>query len=369
VAIVVAAGTILRSSALTFFALASVARADVKEDPCACSPVKPGFFRRGNLTGDWNGERDKLKDDGIVPQLVYAGEVFAAPGLPQDLRAAGLLALVLDLELEKLVHEGLGQMHISAFAIHGQGLSAELDDIYGVSGNVAPRDVRLFEAWIEQPISKATIRAGLLAADQEFILAKHSTALLNATFGIISQLSYNLLGPVYPVATPGVSMRIELPNVTARAAVYDGDQHNEHGVPTSLGPSSLAIAEAEFGELVKAGAWHHSTRGNGYYAILDHQLDRYVAAFGRFGVSPNQFVSGYIDAGIRIGPGPLREHDFMGIGVAFASTSDMKLGEQTVFEATYQAQFGWLTIQPDVQVLLEHARTAAILATRATVVF
>jgi carbohydrate-selective porin OprB len=369
---VAAVETILRSSLVTSLLLASVgnvASADVKEDPCACSPVKPGFFRRGNLTGDWNGERDDLKEDGVIPQLVYAGEVFAAPGLPQDLRAAGLLALTLDLELEKLVHDGLGQVHVSAFAIHGHGLSAELNDIYGVSGNVAPRDVRLFEAWIEQPINKATIRAGLLSVDQEFILAPHSTALLNATFGIISQLSYNLLGPVYPVATPGASARLELTGFTARAAIYDGDQHNEHGIPQSLGPNSLAIGEVGVGDLVKVGAWHHSTRGNGYYGIVDHQLERYVAAFIRFGVSPNQFVSKYVDAGLRIGPGPFREHDFIGVGVAYANTNDMTLGEQTVYEATYQAQFGWLTIQPDVQILLEHTRTAGILATRATIVF
>ncbi|MEO8845694.1 MAG: carbohydrate porin [Kofleriaceae bacterium] len=347
----------------------TTAHADVKEDPCACSPAKPGFFRRGNLTGDWDGERDTLKDEGIVPQLVYAGEVFAAPGLDHTFREAGLLALQLDLELEKLVHDGLGQLHASAFAIHGHGLSAELDDIYGVSGNVAPRDVRLFEAWIEQPIQKLTIRAGLLSADQEFILAKHSTALLNATFGIISQLSYNLLGPVYPVATPGVSARLELDGFTARAAIYDGDQLNNHGIPESIGPNSLAIAEVAIGELVQIGVWHHSTRGNGYYAILDHQLERYLAGFVRYGTSPNQFVSQYIDAGLRIGPGPFRAHDFIGLGIAYAKTADPALGEQTVYEATYQAQFGWLTIQPDVQCLLEHTRTAAIFATRATVVF
>ena len=349
--------------------LGTTAHADIKEDPCACSPAKPGFFRRGNLTGDWDGERDKLKDDGVVLQLVYAGEVFAAPGLPQSLREAGLLALQIDLELEKLVHDGLGQLHASAFAIHGHGLSAELDDIYGVSGNVAPRDVRLFEAWIEQPINKVTIRAGLVSADQEFILAKHSTALLNATFGIISQLSYNLLGPVYPVATPGVSARIELEGFTARAAIYDGDQHNIHGIPQSIGPNSLAIAEVAIGELVQVGAWHHSTRGNGYYVIVDHQLERYLAGFVRYGTSPNEFVSQYIDAGIRIGPGPFRDHDFIGLGIAYAKTDDPTLGEQTVYEATYQAQFGWLTIQPDVQFLLEHTRTAEIFATRATVVF
>ncbi|HEY0253112.1 MAG TPA: hypothetical protein VGC41_16375, partial [Kofleriaceae bacterium] len=111
-----------------------IARADLKEDPCACSPVKPNFFRRGNLTGDWDGERDKLKDDGIIPQLVYAGEVFTAPGAPgvnHVARVAGLLALQLDLELDKLVHEGMGQLHLSSFAIHGHGLSAELADVYG----------------------------------------------------------------------------------------------------------------------------------------------------------------------------------------------------------------------------------------------
>src|SRR5258706_6391164 len=119
VAIVAAVETIRRSSTLALVLVSGVAHADVKEDPCACSPVKPGFFRRGNLTGDWNGVRDDLKNDGVIPQLVYAGEVFAASGLSHDLRAAGLLALTLDLELEKLVHEGLGQVHVSAFAIHG----------------------------------------------------------------------------------------------------------------------------------------------------------------------------------------------------------------------------------------------------------
>ena len=351
----------------------TVARADVKEDPCACSPAKPGFFRRGNLTGDWDGERDKLKDEGVVPQLVYAGEVFAAPGLPHQLRAAGLLAAQIDLELEKLVHEGLGQLHASAFAIHGQGLSAELADIYGVSGNVAPSDVRLFEAWVEQPISKATIRAGLLSTDQEFILAKHSTALLNATFGIISQLSFNLAGPVYPVATPGASSRLELDGFTARAAVYDGDQTNVHGLPKGLGSHVLAIGEVEVGELVKLGAWHHTKFGSGAYAIVDHQLGRYLGAFVRGGISPKEGVRGYIDTGVRIGPGPFRAMDFIGVGVAWARTQltgdgSFAMGDQIVLEATYQAQFGWLTIQPDFQIVMLQDRTAAILATRMTVV-
>ena len=363
--------TVLRSSlVLGIIASSALAHADLKEDPCACSPVKPGFFRRGTLTGDWDDLRDKLKARGVIPQAVYAGEVFAAPdqGLDHQIRGAGLFVLSLDLELEKLVVPHLGQLHVSTLAIHGHGLSAELMDIYGVSGNVADQDIRLFELWVEQPISKATVRVGLLSADQEFILARHSTALLNATFGIISQLSFNVNGiTVYPVATPGASVRFEVPGFTARAAVFDGDQHGAHGLPNAIGPTGLTVGEIEVGELLKLGAWHHTDRGNGYYAILDHQLERHLAAFARVSASPNQRVETYIDIGIRIGPGPFRDHDFIGVGLAFARTTD--LGAQTVVEATYQAQFGWLTIQPDLQVLFQAARTAGIIATRATIVF
>jgi carbohydrate-selective porin OprB len=360
---------IRRSSALAIVVITTgVAHADLKVDPCACSANKPGFFRRGTLTGDWDDLRTRLIDDGIVVQGTYAGEAFAAPGLHDKLVIAGLAVLSLDLDLTKLVDDHAGAVHISGLGIHGNGLTAELMDIYGVSGNVAPSDVRLFEAWIEQPVKQLTLRAGLLSADQEFILARHSTALLNATFGIISQLSYNLQGPVYPVATPGASLRFETDEVTARAAIYDGTQNNVHGMPTGLGPESLVIGEVEYGKLVKVGAWHHSLHGNGYYAIVDHQLERYLGAFVRAGASPSQMVSQYIDAGIRIGPGPFRKPDFIGIGVAFARTR-LALGAQTVLEATYQYQMGWLTIQPDVQLLLEHGQHAGIVATRVTIVF
>lgn len=358
----------IRKTSAALLALAGTAHAELKEDPCACSANKPGFFRRGVLTGDWDGARDDLKDDGIVPQATYAFEVFAAPGLHDQVVLAGLAVASLDLDLGKLVGDDGASIHVSGLGIHGDGLTAELMDIYGVSGNVAPADVRLFEAWAEQPIGKATVRAGLLSADQEFILARHSTALLNATFGIISQLSTNVEKPVYPFARPGVSARLELPGMTARAAIYDDDASEVHGIPTGLSSSRLAIGEVEARELVKLGAWTASDRGRGIYAIVDHGIARRVGAFARVSYSPGRVVEGYIDAGVRIGPGPLRPNDFAGIGVAYAKTTDATLGSQSLFELTYQAQFGWLTIQPDVQLLLEHPRTTAIVATRVTIV-
>jgi len=240
-------------------------------------------------------------------------------------------------------------------------------DVYGVSNNVALTDVRLFEAWIEQPLGPFTLRAGLLSADQEFVLASHSAVLLNATFGMVAMLSYNLGGPVYPVATPGASMRVETDAITVRAAVYDGDQANARGIPSALGDDALVIAELELVTTFKLGAWQHTDHGRGYYAIVDRQLERHLGTFSRVAVAPDEPIELYVDAGIRIGPGPLRPRDYASVGLAFAGT---EAGPQIAIEATYQLLVtGWLTIQPDVQILLLRDRTAAVLATRAVIAF
>src|SRR3954469_5524167 len=214
-------------------------------DPCACSPNKPHFHRASALTGDWNGARQTLLEHGIKIQLYYAPELYAAPGLnDQPLVEAGLATLSLDVDLAKAAHRGLGGVHIAGLAIHGHGISEQLMDIYGVSNNAAPRDLRLFEAWYEQPIGPLTIRAGELSADQEFILAEHSTVLMSGTFGIIALMSADTGGPVYPIASPGVSTHLDAGWFGARAAVYDGNHDNVHGVPTKL-EGQLLIGEVE----------------------------------------------------------------------------------------------------------------------------
>jgi porin len=340
----------------------SVTAAHADVDPCACSPNKPGFHRASALTGDWAGVRKDLFEDGVKVQATYAGEVFT----DDDGHAvnAGLGALAVELDGATLVGDHAGTLRISSFAIHGEGLSTELREVLGVSNNVAENEVRLFEAWYEQPISEVTIRAGLLAADQEFVLADHGSVLIGATFGIPAMFSVNIGAPVYPVATPGASARLEHDALTLRAAAYAGDARDDHGIPRALGDDVLAIGEASYA-FAKLGAWHHSTLGNGYYAIADDQLGRYLGAFARSAVAFDAPLWLYADAGVRIGPGPLRPRDFFSMGLAFARTN---IGAQTIVEATYQALVkGWLTVQPDVQMVLTRDGTHGVLATRIVV--
>ncbi len=349
---------------LAIFAVSSQARADTELDPCA---NKPGFHRASALTGDWGGVRKDLVEEGIKITAAYAGEVFSAPELDEDrLVAAGLASLAIDVELEHL-RDGLGTLHAAAFGIHGKGL--QLRDIYGVSNNVADDDVRLSEAYYDQSIGPFGIRAGLLSADQEFLIAEHSTVLLNATFGIVAVMPSAVGGPVYPQATPGISARFESDEVTVRGAIYDGDRVEEHGIPEELGEHALVIGEVE-SHGVKLGAWHHTALGNGYYGIVSRQLARKVGAFTRVSVARDQMIPFYVDVGIRFGPGGIRKkrkRDFISVGMAFAQSD---LGAQTAVELTYQLLVrGWLTVQPDLQLALTRDGTAGVIATRAVVAF
>lgn len=299
-------------------------------------------------------------ETGLEIEAAYAGEAFASSRAETSL--GGLASLVLDLDLAPRVNEHLGTVHVAAFGIHGRGISEQLMDAFGVSGNAASPEVRLFEAWVEQPLGPFALRAGLLSAE-EFTVADHSTALLSATFGILGGLSYNIGNPVYPVATPGASARVVTDEVTLRAGVFDGDQRNEHGIPTAIGGSAFAIAEVEIPGTVKLGGWHHTDKGSALYLVLDRQLDDQLGAFARLGVAPSGASDVYVDAGIRVGL--LRSDDLLGLGLAFARTDT---GPQTVVEASYQLVVtGRLTIQPDLQLLLLRDGTIGVIGTRAMI--
>jgi hypothetical protein len=295
--------------------------------------------------------------------ITYSVEMFAAPQLGDRVVTAGLLMAEIDVALDQLIAPGLGAAYIAGFAIHGSSLTDELMDVHGVSGNTAPEDVRLFEAWLEQPIGAFTVRGGLLSADQELMIADSSSTLLSATFGITAQFSANVVGPVYPNAAPGLSGRLETGPLTTRLAIYDGKQESSHGIPTDIGGSYVAIGELDFGEIA-VGGWHRDERGNGGYVVADAQVAEGLGAFTRVGYSPDGPVAHYIDAGVRVTP--WRPDDFISVGVAFATTEQ---GQQTLVEATYELQVRWFTLQPDLQLLMLHDRTVGIMATRATIVF
>lgn len=396
----------------------------------------PSFWQRDTLTGDWGGWRSRMAEQGIHFSPVFTGEVMGdvsgglfGPGAVYDQS----LNLPLTVDLEKLAGWPAATFHANAFWIAGDSLSEKcVGDIASVSNIAADPALRLQELWLQQDFWRQTVslKAGLIAADNEFFGADAATLFMNGAFGAFPLIAANLPNPpVYPMAAPAVSLRLQLgPSVYFQTAVFGGDSGTQNGNPSgtdfplaaddgALIFSELGLApspEAHANNLncvLKAGAFVHTKRvptwdsqaagatgggqiNAGVYAVAEQGFfrsdEKKITAFIRGGYAPadRNIVDWYVDAGCNFaGLVPGRPHDVAGLALARSSFSrDYSRYEQTmngqsvtdaelIAEATYRAQLTpWWTLQPDFQYVVtpggvSDCRDAVVFGLRTTVVF
>lgn len=365
---------------------------DGQEGKTASSPsVAPSQFDAWTQLRDIENARAALTNKGIQFQLIYFGDLLgnASGGVRQGTTYVGRLSLLVDADLEKLLGWNCAAFHASVQQIHGHGLSGNyLDNLLVVSGIEALPATRLFNLWIEQKLAggTASIRAGQLSTQitptQEFFVSQYGSLFVNATFGWPAITAINLPsgGPTYPLATPGVRLKIS-PNdqLTFLAAVFNGDPAGPGpGDPQRRDPTGtnfrvrdppLFMGEIDFAYnqgknaaglpgTAKLGGWYHfgkfadqrfsveglsladplssgmpvQDHGNfGIYAIIDQMLwrvagttDQGLGIFARASVSPSDrnLISAYFDGGATYkGLFQGRENDTLGIGFGFANIS------------------------------------------------
>ena len=225
--------------------------------PGGQSAVQPGeeaatgFWSRANLFGDPGGVRARLKDKGVTFGLLETAEVLGNPtgGTRRAVVFEGLLAIGLGIDTGKAFGLDNGTFNVSAYQIHGRGLSQNAlgNNLMTVSSLEAERGFLLFELWYEHTFldGKLAIRAGQMAADQEFMTSSYAGLFLNHTFGWSTFPSVNLPsgGPAYPLAAPGIRVRIRpTDELTILAAAFNGDPAG----PGSGTPQSRDRAGANF---------------------------------------------------------------------------------------------------------------------------
>jgi porin len=344
------------------------------------------IWHQGTLTGDWRGLRSQLSDHGIALGATETSEVLAnlSGGVRRGAVYEGRLELDLDLDLAKLAGWGGATVHVSAYQIHGRGLSSNYlgGNILEVSSIEALRATRLFDAYLEQSLFDHTVlvRLGQIAADDEFKVSQYAgSTFVNGTFGWPGILSADLPsgGPAYPLATPGVRVRYQ-PNASWswQTGLFNGDPA---GAPDAANPQlrdasgttfstdQRALVITELGYSVKSslpatyklGGWYHSGRfadqridgsgrslaspestgqpfshasDYGFYAVLDQMLwpapggdDQGLAGFLRLAGAPDDrnLVSFYADAGLVYkAPFASRDDDILGLAFAIAHVSD-----------------------------------------------
>ncbi|MGB8898767.1 MAG: carbohydrate porin [Methylocella sp.] len=284
-------------------------------------------------------------------------------GVKQGAAYEGLLYMVLDADLAKIAGlDGLS-FRVNAYQIHGRQLSASnIFDLAIVDSIEARPATRLFELWVEQKFGDlALLRVGQLAADNQFFISEFGNTLyINSTFGWPTIFEEDLpsTGPNYPLATPGVRLKVT-PNdrLALLAGLYDGDPagagftgteqiKDPAGLNFRLRDPPLLMAEAQYkynqdktaGGLagtIKLGGWYHFGKfddeffdvdgksladpsssgvarthsGNyGIYGVIDQMLWRRpgddpkkgVGAFARATFSPSDrnLIDLYAEAGV-----------------------------------------------------------------------
>jgi porin len=339
--------------------------------------------------GVW--ERDSLLDTpevrGVTFTLAYTGEVISnvRGGVRRDTGVDQLVDWVIDADLQKAAGWAGGSARINPMWLMGDGVAGDVGDLTLVSNITGRGEVRLFEAWLQQSIDRiCSLRAGILAADQEFLLTTSGALFFNSVFGGPVFLTPNLAWPMYPVGAPGARVRFELAEgLYLQGAVYDGhpgtEEFNQTGLRIRLSDADglFSIAEAGWviGDLtIKAGVFHHTAgHTTGGYGVVEQKIVEGLTVFTRIGYSQEDriFVSLGIDSGVTVtGLIPGRPQDVLGLGVIYARISrdfagaqpDPALwGHETVFELTYKIAFApWWSLQPDVQYVVHPGGSTAV---------
>jgi len=212
------------------------------------------FWHRDYLTGNWDGLRDELADQGIVFTVTYTGEVFGnvTGGMKQGAEYDGVFQPQIDVDLDKLLGWQGGSFRVSMLQGHGPSLSTGwVGNILNVSGTVVvPPATRLYNLWLQQKLfgDVLSVRAGMMNVDAEFLTSLTASTFMNTTFGWPAWTSADLPagGPAYPLSAPGVRVRVNPgpAGVYVQAAVFNGDPtgHDGSNSPTVSIPSGTVVS-------------------------------------------------------------------------------------------------------------------------------
>jgi porin len=264
----------------------------------ASAPSPSGLWGSSSLFGDMGGLRTDLGRFGIAIGLQETSEVLGNPtgGVRLGVIYEGVTEMSLGLDTEKAFGWQGGVLNISAFQIHGRGLSInDLDNLNLVSGIEADRSTRLFELWYQQGFlrDRLDIRVGQIAADQEFMITQYGTVFINSSFGwpVLPGVDLPAGGPAYPFAATGVRLRAKpTEQLTLLAGLFNGNpagpglgdpqRRDSSGLYFSMSNGAFAIAQAQYAinqgaganglpGSYKLGGWYNSNAfTNRFYTLL-----------------------------------------------------------------------------------------------------
>jgi porin len=307
----------------------------------------------------------------------------------------GLADLFLHFDAEKAgLWEG-GEFLIHGANSHGGEPSADLIGDFQVVSNIeAGNHTFMYELWFKQTVKNISATIGLQDLNTEFAYSNVASLFINSSFGVHSVISDNILAPIFPLTSPGITLCWNISRRSnIKAAVYKGCpidfETNPYNIRWDMNhlQGLLCVTEGQYiwtgnkvaNNALKAGVFFHqhcpesdvvnSETGNmlaydyGFYMTGDHLVfssDRNTLSFFyQLGVCPRNDNFAYLGAGCAYtGLFSKKRADVLGLAVANGMLTKERGQDETTFELTYNIQLTkHLYIQPEMQYVVHPGGT------------
>ena len=328
---------------------------------------------------------------------VYTFDVWrnARGGLRRGWRYLDNLDVTLTVDADRAL--GWRGATLFAYGLYNNGASLSGDlvgDAQTVSNiETGVRAARLYEAWAEQRFAgdRASIKAGLYDLNSEFDTTEAGSLFLLSSHGIGPDLGQS--GENGPSIFPSTSLAVRADyrpadGWTVRAAALDGvpgdpDRPARTAIRLGGGDGALLVGEVAYergGTKAAVGAWTYTARFNaieggrrggndGVYLLVERPLTASgLSGFARLGFADTGInpIGRYAGGGL-VQTGLLRRDDRAGVSLAVADfggpyrRATAADAREVILEATYRTPLGpWLTIQPDVQYVINPGGDPAV---------
>ncbi len=357
--------------------------------------LKKGFFMLLllNAVNGFSETADSIKSCAWQLSATYKGDLVSnfKGGIATGSTYLGLADLFLHFDAEKAGLWKGGEFLIHGANSHGGEPSATLIGDFQVASNIeAGNHTFLYELWFKQRFSNITTTIGLQDLNAEFASSNVAALFLNSSFGVHSVISDNILAPIFPLTSPGITFCWNASEkINLKTAVYKGCpidfEDNPYNTKWNLNhlQGLLWVTEGEYTwngahentSVLKAGVFFHqhcpesdvvnSETGNklthdyGFYLVGDHSIDSKFSIFYQLGLSPRNDNFGYMGAGCAYtGLFSKKGNDILGLAVADGMLTKERGMDETTFELSYKVQLTpQIYMQPDLQYVVHPGGT------------
>lgn len=379
----------------------------------------PSFWEQKYMLGDWNGERTRLANEGVVFDFNDIGDFLTDVTGNENHHATyfGRFRASVDINFEKLSNFD-GEFFFTGIYQYGRNLSGDYLHTNTLTSSIAGEEsYRIDQAWYQFGLvdDRLKIKLGQVAAVNEFGATDFFDILFNDELGYAPNAIFATRQPFSPAGKPGVIVWGDLSDLTpglyvkggvftaydnpyrpdSNGIYYNDDFH--HGIASSV---EIGYKEQNtiYDGIYKLGAngtpdvhYTNPATGESYrgdyniYAVAEKTVYRPVGTDGKLEPKKGldmlfEFVGAPGDrnaldyeftmGGRYTGPFSCRPTDKVGFGLiysnngtAFSDASEnatgQSLGGETTLEGDYQYNPApWLSIQPDVQYIIDPAGNA-----------